>query len=224
MRARLRICATNPISLKKRLHRPPRGGYRRPQRQSSLLAKPEIRTLRIKSLAVGFALLVCVGAAPLDAESPAVGVTPQYGTTHVYVAPDQVDRFAQKFLATFGGASTKQGVATVTPTRHRGRRSERRRSRRSCRTIPRSDRARRGRAMAGRRRHAAVLAHEGTVICGVPDGFRECDTCHRRASANLSGSSSGSRTVGSYPTTRPRLASRSVNRLRQQVVDVADSL
>jgi hypothetical protein len=45
-----------------------------------------------------------------------IGVGAQYGTTHVYVAPEDVDRFAASFLATFGGQSTKQVVATVTPT------------------------------------------------------------------------------------------------------------
>src|SRR5205814_5899124 len=45
-----------------------------------------------------------------------VGVGAQYDTTHVYVAPDDVDKFAASFLATFGGQSTKQVVATVTPT------------------------------------------------------------------------------------------------------------
>jgi len=48
--------------------------------------------------------------------APSVGVAPQYDTTHVYVAPQDVDRFVASFLATFGGASTKQVVATVTPT------------------------------------------------------------------------------------------------------------
>jgi predicted enzyme related to lactoylglutathione lyase len=48
--------------------------------------------------------------------TPAVAVAPQYGTTHVYVAPEDVDRFAASFVATFGGQSTKQVVATVTPT------------------------------------------------------------------------------------------------------------
>jgi len=47
---------------------------------------------------------------------PAVAVAPQYDTTHVYVAPGDVDAFAASFLATFGGQSTKQVVATVTPT------------------------------------------------------------------------------------------------------------
>ena len=45
-----------------------------------------------------------------------VGVGAQYDTTHVYVAPEDVDKFAASFLATFGGQSTKQVVATVTPT------------------------------------------------------------------------------------------------------------
>ncbi|MCC8940312.1 glyoxalase [Bradyrhizobium sp. Arg68] len=45
-----------------------------------------------------------------------VGVGSQYDTTHVYVAPEDVDIFVASFLATFGGQSTKQVVATVTPT------------------------------------------------------------------------------------------------------------
>ena len=45
-----------------------------------------------------------------------VGVGAQYDTTHVYVASDEVDKFVSSFLATFGGQSTKQVVATVTPT------------------------------------------------------------------------------------------------------------
>jgi predicted enzyme related to lactoylglutathione lyase len=45
-----------------------------------------------------------------------IGVGPQYDTTHVYVAPDDVDKFGASFLATFGGQSTKQAVVTVTPT------------------------------------------------------------------------------------------------------------
>src|SRR6202023_46807 len=48
--------------------------------------------------------------------SPVVAVGPQYDTTHVYVAPADVDGFVASFLATFGGQSTKQVVATVTPT------------------------------------------------------------------------------------------------------------
>jgi hypothetical protein len=45
-----------------------------------------------------------------------IGVGAQYDTTHVYVAPEEVDRFAASFLATFGGQSAKQVIVTVTPT------------------------------------------------------------------------------------------------------------
>ena len=45
-----------------------------------------------------------------------VAVAPQYDTTHVYVAPEDFDRFVASFIATFGGATSKQGVFTVTPT------------------------------------------------------------------------------------------------------------
>jgi hypothetical protein len=45
-----------------------------------------------------------------------VAVGAQYDTTHVYVAPSDVNAFVASFLGTFGGKSTNQVVATVTPT------------------------------------------------------------------------------------------------------------
>jgi predicted enzyme related to lactoylglutathione lyase len=45
-----------------------------------------------------------------------VAVEPQYDTTHVYIAPEDFDRFVASLIATFGGTATKQGVFTVTPT------------------------------------------------------------------------------------------------------------
>ena len=44
------------------------------------------------------------------------GVGAQYDTTHVYVQPDDFDKFVASLVATFGGNTTKQGVFTVTPT------------------------------------------------------------------------------------------------------------
>jgi len=69
-------------------------------------------------LKIGAALLVAGHAtyARAPAATSAVAVGPQYDTTHVYVAPADVDRFTNSFIATFGGHSTKQVVATVTPT------------------------------------------------------------------------------------------------------------
>ncbi|MGN6481780.1 glyoxalase [Luteibacter sp.] len=60
---------------------------------------------------VGFAL-----AAPVAYAAEDFSVGPQYDTTHVYVAPADVDAFVRSFAATFGGQSTKQAIATVTPT------------------------------------------------------------------------------------------------------------
>lgn len=60
--------------------------------------------------------LMSPGAALARSAHPQVGVGSQYDTSHVYVDPDKVDGFVSSFLATFGGTSTKQVVATVTPT------------------------------------------------------------------------------------------------------------
>ena len=53
---------------------------------------------------------------PQIAKTAGVAVGPQYDTTHVYVAPQDFDRFVASLIATFGGTTTKQGVFTVTPT------------------------------------------------------------------------------------------------------------
>src|SRR5246127_4348762 len=50
------------------------------------------------------------------AKTAGIAVGPQYDTTHVYVAPQDFDRFVASLVATFGGTTSKQGVFTVTPT------------------------------------------------------------------------------------------------------------
>jgi hypothetical protein len=73
-----------------------------------------VNVLLVSSLLTGVS-----SAIARDAEqqsTPQLGVGAQYDTTHVYVAPEDVDKFVSSFLATFGGKSTKQVVATVTPT------------------------------------------------------------------------------------------------------------
>ena len=59
-------------------------------------------------------------AAPVTAQAaaatPELAVGPQNDTTHVYVAPQDFDRFVASLDATFGGTTTKQGVFTVTTT------------------------------------------------------------------------------------------------------------
>jgi len=71
-------------------------------------------------LAAGSHLSSWQHTAPVAAQATAatqnVAVGPQYDTTHVYVAPQDFDRFVASLIATFGGTTTKQGVFTVTPT------------------------------------------------------------------------------------------------------------
>jgi len=67
-------------------------------------------------LAVGSPHVSAFAQTAQTAETVSVAVGPQYDTTHVYVAPEDFDRFVASLLATFGGTATKQGVFTVTPT------------------------------------------------------------------------------------------------------------
>jgi predicted enzyme related to lactoylglutathione lyase len=74
-----------------------------------------------KAVAAGVATLLLAAATQPSAAlatPPAGGpaVAPQYDTAHVYVAPEDFDRFVTSLIATFGGTATKQGVFTVTPT------------------------------------------------------------------------------------------------------------
>jgi len=85
------------------------------------------RSRALGAMFFGIVVLVAVGglsswqhsfpvAAQAIATTPNVAVGPQYDTTHVYVAPQDFDRFVASLIATFGGTKTKQGVFTVTPT------------------------------------------------------------------------------------------------------------
>ncbi len=68
----------------------------------------------------GAGLFLSTSAAAQNTTSVAatanVAVGAQYDTAHVYVAPEEFDRFVASLLATFGGTASKQGVFTVTPT------------------------------------------------------------------------------------------------------------
>ena len=67
-------------------------------------------------LAVGSLHVTAFAQSAQTAETVSVAVGPQYDTTHVYVAPEDFDRFVASLIATFGGTTTRQGVFTVTPT------------------------------------------------------------------------------------------------------------
>jgi hypothetical protein len=67
-----------------------------------------------------FTVLLIIGTVRVDVAqqkaTPNVAIGPQYDSTHVYVSPEDFDRFVASFLATFGGTTSKQVVTTVTPT------------------------------------------------------------------------------------------------------------
>jgi len=85
------------------------------------MRSPRAISLAIVSLALTFtSARVAVGQrtaskSPVVA-TPDVAVGPQYDSTHVYVAPEEFDRFVSSVVATFGGTASKQGVTAVTPT------------------------------------------------------------------------------------------------------------
>jgi len=93
--------------------------------QGFLLRGSFLRKSRSFSL-VGLAILLGAGvvrvaptaavAQAAVAATPNVAVGPSYDTTHVYVAPEDFDRFVASVVATFGGITGKRGVFTVTPT------------------------------------------------------------------------------------------------------------
>jgi len=70
-------------------------------------------------------LMVCIAPIWRDASAAAtqpraytaeVAVGPQYDSTHVYVAPTDLEAFAASFVATFGGHASNPVTTTVTPT------------------------------------------------------------------------------------------------------------
>jgi hypothetical protein len=71
---------------------------------------------RLKALALAALIVAIGGRVSAQTAGQGVGVAPQYDTTHVYVAPDQMDAFAAAFVATFGGAASKPATMDVTPT------------------------------------------------------------------------------------------------------------
>jgi hypothetical protein len=86
-----------------------------PMRVNRLLALAfvllSLGTVRSLPWQDGMSQVAYAATATLD-----VAVGPQYDTTHVYVAPEDFNRFVASLVATFGGTTSKQGIFTVTPT------------------------------------------------------------------------------------------------------------
>jgi len=78
--------------------------------------------MRATTMGVALAVLAAAAAPTLIfdenalAAGPSLAVGPQYDTTHVYVAPDDFDRFVASLIATFGGTKSQAAVVNITPT------------------------------------------------------------------------------------------------------------
>ena len=82
-----------------------------------------IRTIWRRNIILSLIACIALGArnTPAAPTQPhvytaEVAVGPQYDSTHVYVAPDDLEAFVASFIATFGGRASKPVVATVTPS------------------------------------------------------------------------------------------------------------
>jgi predicted enzyme related to lactoylglutathione lyase len=75
----------------------------------------KLKTFALATILISVATLAQAATVP-DPVPASVAVGSQYDSTHVYVAPDQMDRFVVSFVATFGGQSSKPVVVKVTPT------------------------------------------------------------------------------------------------------------
>jgi predicted enzyme related to lactoylglutathione lyase len=85
-------------------------------RFNKTIVGPCVALVLALGLAVGSLDVSVVAQSAQADETASVAVGPQYDTTHVYVAPEEFDRFVGSLIATFGGRTSKQGVFTVTPT------------------------------------------------------------------------------------------------------------
>src|SRR5260370_23515936 len=85
-------------------------------RLNKLVAATAVATLLTVGVASQFLLPVALAQSAQAAGTPTVAVAPQYDTTHVYIAPEDFDRFVASLIATFGGTTSKHGAVTVTPT------------------------------------------------------------------------------------------------------------
>src|SRR5580700_5149287 len=68
------------------------------------------------SMLIGSGLGRLAAGDNLTDRTASVAVGAQYDSTHVYVAPGDLDRFTDSLIATFGGTKSRPTVLTVTPT------------------------------------------------------------------------------------------------------------
>lgn len=72
-------------------------------------------TMALANLLLLYVVTVRAGGNATPALPASVAVGPQYDSTHVYVAPGDLDAFINSFVATFGGQPSKRSVTNVLP-------------------------------------------------------------------------------------------------------------
>jgi len=75
-----------------------------------------IKALAVAAIVLGNAPGMLMAQENLATRAPTLAVGPQYGATHVYVAPEDFERFAASVVATFGGTQSKPAFINITPT------------------------------------------------------------------------------------------------------------
>jgi hypothetical protein len=75
-----------------------------------------IKVFAIAAMLVGSASDRLVASDKPAARTASVAVGAQYDSTHVYVAPGDLDRFTDSLVATFGGTKSRPTSLTITPT------------------------------------------------------------------------------------------------------------
>jgi predicted enzyme related to lactoylglutathione lyase len=75
--------------------------------------------LQICSLVFLQTLATSIFASVQHDNNPGIAVGPQYDSTHIYVAPEDLNVFVNSFIATFGGQASKPIITKVTPSASR---------------------------------------------------------------------------------------------------------
>jgi hypothetical protein len=75
-----------------------------------------IKVLAATALILGSTAGILLAKDKPAAQASSIAVGPQYDSTHVYVAPEDLDRFTASLVVTFGGTKSQPATFTVTPT------------------------------------------------------------------------------------------------------------
>src|SRR5271169_3415284 len=75
-----------------------------------------IKVLAVAIIILGSATGAALAKDKTAALAPSIAVGPQYDSTHVYVAPADLDSFTSSLVATFGGTKSQPATFSVTPT------------------------------------------------------------------------------------------------------------